>query len=73
MKPMVMGLPMLPKGGRVGVAVGLRVAVDVGVGVCSGVWVGDGVDVGRGGSGVQAVSSPKTMIRISQKSQACER
>lgn len=66
---MVMGLPILPRGGRVGVEVGLGVAVCVAVGVCSGVRVGDGVDVGKGGSGVQAVIRPKSMIRVMQNNQ----
>jgi len=55
---------MLPKGGRVGVAVGLGVAVWEGVGVCSGVWVGDGVAVGIGVWEVQAVINPMIMMRL---------
>jgi hypothetical protein len=53
-KPMVIGFPMLPRGGRVGVAVGRGVGDGAGVGVSWGVSVNVGVGVGVGVGGVQA-------------------
>lgn len=65
---MVMGLPTLPKGGRVGVGLGLDVGVGAGVGVSSGVLVGEAVGVGAGACGVQAVTNPmiKNRARINR-------
>lgn len=60
---------MLPKGGKVGVTVGLGVGLGSEVEVGSGVWVGEGVDVGKGASGVQAGISPKAMIEIRHNTQ----
>ena len=64
MKPMLMGLPSVPRGGNVGVGDGLTVGVSVGSDAIAIVAVTGavGVEVGVGVVEVQAVR--KTMISI---------
>lgn len=64
MKPMVMGLPSDPKGGRVGVDVGLGVTVCVAVDRIS--VVADGVTVGGGVFGAQAEANRMIMTMPSR-------
>ena len=63
---MVMGLPSLPKGGKVGVGDGRVVGVWVGVVVSTGVRVGEGVGVGAGAEGTHAEIIPIIRMLVSR-------